>query len=58
MGNNLMNGFLWALWIIVAVIGVLLAFEGVDNDNGGQLYGGIALMIVGAGMRFAARRRR
>ncbi len=44
-----------ALWGLLAVAGVALIFEGFDNDNKVQIFGGIALIAAALGVRFAAR---
>ncbi len=55
MGKFLTNVLVQALWGLLAVAGVALIFEGFDNDNNVQIFGGIALIAAALGVRFAAR---
>ncbi len=58
MDNFLINVLVWVLWLLMAIAGVALIFEGFDNDNTAQIVGGIALIAVAVGVRFAVLRRR
>ncbi len=58
MDNFVINVLVWVLWLLMAIAGVALIFEGFENDNTAQIVGGIALIAVAVGVRFAALRRR
>ncbi len=58
MSKILINVLVQALWGSLAVAGVALIFEGFDEANNVQIFGGIALIAAALGVRFATRWRR